>query len=162
MLDSGTELFGKLVIQLSIYRKFPWLSVSWHFKHHSLPFFPLAKPTGLFLGGKWQVLAWLTLRSVVRACAWQLIILFMIMAPPFTVLFEGTVSVTWENYVWVGREVNIGLKIHPAWLLNWGDSDAMTALFSQSQHHLLLFWFFFFFPGIHPGPQSLDAESHWI
>ena len=52
-------------------------------------------------------------RSCVGACARQLIILFVIMAPQFAIPFESIVSITRENYVWVGREVNASLKIDP-------------------------------------------------
>lgn len=105
--------FGKLVMQCFIMQKVHRLSVFWHLKQHPLPFFPLANPMGLRLGGKRQALPLLVLRSCAGAHAWQLIILFIIMAPWFAVPFESIISITRANYIWVGKEVNADLKIDP-------------------------------------------------
>lgn len=114
MVDPGTEHYlGSQLCNVSSCGKLHRLSVFWHLKQRPLPFFPLANPTGLHLGGKRQALPWLAPRSCAGACARQLIILFIIVAPQFALLFESIVGMTRENYVWVGKEVNAGLKIDP-------------------------------------------------
>ncbi|KAM6362181.1 uncharacterized protein FN964_004311 [Alca torda] len=72
----------------------------------------MPNPTGLHLGGKRRALPWLAPRSCVGAHAQQLIILFIIVAPRFAVLFESIVGMTRESYVWVGREAS-GEMISP-------------------------------------------------
>lgn len=90
-------------------------------------------------------------------------VLFIIVAPPLVIPFESIVSVMRENYVWVGREVNVGLKIEAqpssysafskaegmevCWLLSVLPTSAASAagLFSAAVHCV---------------PYSLEAECH--